>query len=147
MVKLEIVFLLSLICCDHYGVQKNLLDQVGDGARTFFCLVGELIQFILKDFLPFALDVSISLKPIIMGLSLGVSVSVLFALLPLVRTWYVSPLDVLRLGASPKQKITTTKIWIAALILVVLYGFSYVLLRNALYALSFILGIGFEILI
>jgi putative ABC transport system permease protein len=63
--------------------------------------------------------------------------SILFALLPLLSTWYVSPLKVLRIDEDPKST-RGTKVWVFALILLFLFLFSYWLLQDALYAFTFV---------
>ena len=58
--------------------------------------IQELFPYILKSLLPFQVEVELLPQPLILGVLLGIFMSVLFALLPLLRTWYVSPLEVLR---------------------------------------------------
>lgn len=105
-------------------------------------LIGALIQSViphlLKDFLPFALDVSISAQPLIIGVFLGLFMSVLFALLPLLRTWYVSPLEVLRVDEQAQQEPLAIRILVFLGILVFLFLFALWLIKNALYALLFV---------
>lgn len=104
--------------------------------------IGILLQqsfpLILQEFLPFEVEISFTLSPIIMGLLLGVFMSVLFALLPLISTWYVSPLEVLRIqeGSPVKSKKV---VWIIlAVILLFIFLFTFWLLENALFALGFV---------
>ncbi|MDH3323458.1 MAG: ABC transporter permease, partial [Flavobacteriaceae bacterium] len=85
-------FLIYLIQIAGIGLVGGLIGTaIGVGLQ-------EIFPYILKDFLPFDVEVSITIQPLVMGVILGVFMSVLFALLPLIRTWYVSPLEVLRLG-------------------------------------------------
>ena len=65
--------------------------------------------------------------------------SVLFALIPLLHTWYVSPLKVLRVSEEPQQprKVITL---VYCSILLFLFLFSFWLLKDASYALIFVLG-------
>lgn len=107
-------------------------------------ILGLLLQqsfpLLLQDFLPFTVELSISLKPIVTGMLLGVSMSVLFALLPLMSTWYVSPLEVLRVQETP---LTTRKasIFIITSILLFVFCFAFWLLREWRFALGFVLSI------
>ena len=107
-------------------------------------LLGLLLQqsfpLLLQDFLPFSVELSITLKPILTGLLLGVSMSVLFALLPLMSTWYVSPLEVLRVQEGPLTTRKTTLVVLLA-ILVFVFIFSFWLLGNWRIAMAFVLGI------
>ena len=89
--------------------------------------------------MPFDVEISISAQPILMGIFLGLFMSVLFALLPLLRTWYVSPLEVLRVNEQAKQEPKIVRFAVFAAILIFLFLFSFWLLHDALYALSFVL--------
>src|SRR5690606_10692044 len=64
----------------------------------------ELFPIVLKEFLPFEITVAITAQPLIMGILLGLVMSVLFALLPLLRTWYVSPLEALRFSGDTSNE-------------------------------------------
>ncbi|AUC86629.1 hypothetical protein CW731_02950 [Polaribacter sp. ALD11] len=107
--------------------------------------IGTALQYafpyILQDFLPFNVAVSISIWPIIMGVALGVVMSVLFALLPLLGTWYVSPLEVLRGAEDNLQKPKIARIAVGFLILLFIFLFSFWILKDALNGLFFTLGI------
>jgi putative ABC transport system permease protein len=101
----------------------------------------ELFPYILKEFLPFDVEISISAQPLIMGVLLGFFMSVLFALLPLMRTWYVSPLEVLRIGEASSEKPKKARLVVFIVILLFLYAFSYWLLKDAKFAFTFVIGI------
>ena len=95
----------------------------------------------LQDFLPFSVEISISSQPIIMGLLLGVFMSVLFALFPLLSTWYVSPLEVLRVQDSNAPKSRKAAVVVLLSIMSFIFCFSFWLLKDWRYALAFVLGI------
>lgn len=105
-------------------------------------LIGVILQtlfpYLLKDFLPFALEITISAQPILIGIFLGLCMSVLFALLPLLRTWYVSPLDVLRVDEKASQEPRKIRFLVFSAILLFLFLFSFWLIKDALYALVFV---------
>ncbi|TXD49471.1 ABC transporter permease [Polaribacter sp. IC073] len=107
--------------------------------------IGIVLQYgfpyILQDFLPFNVAISISIWPIIMGISLGVLMSILFALLPLLGTWYISPLEVLRGAEDNLQKPKIARIAVGFLILLFIFLFSFWILKDALNGLFFTLGI------
>ncbi|WP_026449851.1 ABC transporter permease [Aequorivita capsosiphonis] len=128
-------FLIFLIQIAGIGILGGIIGTaIGVGLQ-------ELFPIVLKEFLPFDLTISISAQPIIMGVLLGLVMSVLFALLPLLRTWYVSPLEVLRVnGETSKQSRKASYVAISVIVLF-LYAFSYWLLRDWLFALAFIVGI------
>ncbi len=128
-------FLIFLIQIAGIGILGGIIGTaIGVGIQ-------ELFPIVLKEFLPFNLTISISAQPIIMGVLLGLIMSVLFALLPLLRTWYVSPLEVLRVsGDTSKQSKKASYVAITVIVLF-LYAFSYWLLKDWLFALAFIAGI------
>ncbi|MFH6769322.1 FtsX-like permease family protein [Gaetbulibacter aquiaggeris] len=97
--------------------------------------------YILKGFLPFDVQITITVQPLIIGITLGVLMSVLFALLPLLGTWYVSPLEVLRGTDENLVKPRKARLFTLAAILVFVYLFSFWLLKDALFGLVFTVGI------
>ncbi|HBR55363.1 MAG TPA: hypothetical protein DEA82_14725, partial [Flavobacteriaceae bacterium] len=126
-------FLIFLIQISGIGIIGGLIGSgIGVGLQ-------ELFPLILKDFLPFDLVISVTAKPILIGVLLGFFMSVLFALLPLLSTWSVSPLKVLRISEETEQS-RHTKISVFAIILGFLFAFSYWLLQDAIYALYFVGG-------
>jgi len=126
-------FLIFLIQISGIGVLGGLI-----GSFIGVVLQG-LFPYILKSFLPFEVEMSVTVQPIIIGILLGLFMSVLFALIPLLHTWYVSPLKVLRVSEEPQQprKVITL---VYCSILLFLFLFSFWLLKDASYALIFVLG-------
>ena len=125
-------FLIFLIQIAGIGIVGGLIGSlIGVGVQ-------ELFPYLLKDFLPFTLKITITAQPIIIGVFLGLFMSILFALLPLLRTWYVSPLDVLRVDEHATQEPKIVRILVFTAILVFLFLFAFWLIGNALYALAFV---------
>ncbi|WP_297797028.1 FtsX-like permease family protein [uncultured Eudoraea sp.] len=108
-------------------------------------LAGVLLQLtfpsLLQEFLPFEIQLSLAPQPIVMGLLLGVLMSVLFALLPLMNTWYVSPLQVLRIQEAPEKRPKKARALVLLGILVFVFLFSLWLLQDWRYALGFVICI------
>ncbi|MCX2720058.1 ABC transporter permease [Lentiprolixibacter aurantiacus] len=104
-------------------------------------LLQQLFPYILQDFLPFEVTISWVWPPILQGILLGISMSVLFALLPLLGTWFVSPLQVLRIQEHAPKPPRPFLILILSSIMLFVFLFSLSLLENWRYALSFVLGI------
>ncbi len=128
-------FLIYLIQISGIGILGGLIGTaIGAGIQ-------ELFPYILQEFLPFKVAVTISLQPLIMGVLLGFFMSVLFALLPLMRTWYVSPLEVLRVGGATLEKPKRARTLVFSVIVLFLFLFSFWLLDDAVYALSFVAGV------
>ncbi|WP_179315517.1 ABC transporter permease [Winogradskyella undariae] len=127
-------FLIFLIQIAGIGVIGGLIGSlIGIGVQTLF-------PYLLQDFLPFSVEISISVQPLIIGVFLGLFMSVLFALLPLLRTWYVSPLEVLRVDEKASQEPLKVRLFVYGAILVFLFLFSFWLLNNAVYALAFVVA-------
>jgi len=128
-------FLIYLIQIAVMGLIGGIIGTgIGIGLQQAF-------PFILQEFLPFDVQISISPQPLIMGILLGVLMSVLFALLPLLNTWYVSPLEVLRVSEDNTVKSRTIRVLTFAAILLFIFLFSFWLLKDLLFALAFVLGI------
>lgn len=104
-------------------------------------LLQELFPYLLTDVLPFDIETTINPLSILMGVVLGISMSALFALIPLLSTYYVSPLRVLRIDEANNQKTRSANAIVSVFIVICLYLFSFWLLNNWKYALYFILGI------
>jgi putative ABC transport system permease protein len=128
-------FLIYLIQIIGIGLIGGLLGSaIGTGLQYAF-------PYILQDFLPFDVQISITAQPIIMGILLGVLMSVLFALLPLLGTWYVSPLEVLRGTDENLVKPRKARLFTFAAILLFIFLFSFWLLKDATNGLIFTIGI------
>ncbi len=100
----------------------------------------EVFPYFLKDFLPFEVQISIDFASVLIGVLLGVFMSVLFAILPLLSTWSVSPLRVLRVGDDGMGSSRSIQMIVYVVILLALFLISYWLLNDVVYALSFIGG-------
>src|SRR5690554_3221558 len=127
-------FLIFLIQIAGIGIVGGLIGAlIGIGVQ-------ELFPYFLKDFLPFSVEISISAQPIIIGVFLGLFMSVLFALLPLLRTWYVSPLEVLRVDEQATQEPLKVRMLVFSAILAFLVLFSFWLLNDILFRSGFVLA-------
>ncbi|APA65273.1 ABC transporter permease [Maribacter sp. 1_2014MBL_MicDiv] len=104
-------------------------------------LLQQTFPLILQEFLPFTVEISTSYPAIFVGLLLGVSMSVLFALSPLVHTWFVSPLQVLRVQEDTGKKSRPYQIWVVVAIVLFVLLFALWLLGRWEFALSFVVGI------
>ncbi len=128
-------FLIYLIQIAGMGLLGGIIGTgIGVGLQEAFPLI-------LQEFLPFDVQISITPQPLIMGLLLGVLMSVLFALLPLLSTWYVSPLEVLRVSQENSVKPKKARAFTFLAILLFIFLFSFWLLKDSLYALVFVVGV------
>lgn len=134
-------FLIYLIQIAGMGLLGGIIGTLGG------LLLQELFPYFVRDFLPFEVQISLAVKPILLGLLLGISLSVLFALLPLLNTWFVSSLQVLRVNDEDPGRIRKAGILVLVAILLFIFGFSLWLLGNWAYALAFVVGIMITFLI
>ena len=128
-------FLIYLIQIAGMGLLGGLLGSlIGVSLQQLFPLI-------LEDFLPFEVQISFSIQPVLLGLLLGVFMSVLFALTPLLSTWYVSPLQVLRIQEQDNAKSRKASFLVLLTILLFIFLFSLWLLESWQMAFSFVVGI------
>lgn len=110
-------------------------------------LLGSFVQFlvplVVQDFLPVTLGNRISWSAIFQGIGLGVLVSMLFALIPLVGVRHISPLNTLRVedGQNDKAWKDPVKWWIYSMIMLFIVLFSRTQLRDWVQTLFFTLAI------
>ena len=128
-------FLIFLIQVAGMGLLGGI---IGTGLGV---LLQETFPYILREFLPFDVAIAITIKPLFMGLLLGILMSMLFALLPLLSTWFVSPLEVLRVNQENKQKPRKARILTFVAILLFIFAFSFWLLKKLSFALAFVIGV------
>ncbi|MAZ73668.1 MAG: hypothetical protein CMC70_11045 [Flavobacteriaceae bacterium] len=127
-------FLIFLIQIAGIGIIGGALGSlIGIGIQGIF-------PYLLKEFLPFTLTITITAQPVFIGVLLGLFMSVLFALLPLLRTWYVSPLTVLRVDENSSAAPHKARFIVFGAILAFLFLFSFWLIEDAFYALVFVGG-------
>jgi len=104
-------------------------------------LLQQLFPLFLGDLLPVAVEMNFSPQVILMGLLLGVFMSVLFALYPLMNTLYVSPLQALRVQEEDTSKSRKAGIMVLLGIFLFIFIFSFWLLKDWRYSLAFVGGI------
>ncbi len=103
-------------------------------------------QFV-QDFLPVELAWATHWGPVLLGIGLGVVMAVLFGLLPLLSSWFISPLSVLRIDEGDSAGSRRLTALVFALIALGIWGAAAFLLESALRAFWFVLGIGVTFLI
>lgn len=128
-------FLIFLIQIAGMGLVGGLIGT------TLGLVLQQFFPILVKEFLPVELEVGISATAVVMGLLLGLCMSVLFALLPLMSTLYVSPLQVLRVQEGDTGASRKASLWVGAAITLLVFLFSLFLLDNWKYALGFVAAI------
>jgi len=124
-----------------YLLQVLILGLIGSIIGTILGLgLQEIFPYLLQDLLPVEIDLEISGIVILTGIVLGVSMSILFALYPLLTTLNISPLQTLRqqnlVGSNRKFKVL-----VSLGIIMFIWLFAFWLLENLAYAFWFVLGL------
>ncbi|GAB2785035.1 ABC transporter permease [Rhabdobacter roseus] len=132
-----------------YLIQITALGAIG---ALVGALLGTLLQqvlpVIIQDFLPITLTTGISWSAVGQGVGLGILISVLFALLPLLSIRAISPLYALRVSfesTRPRQGLAQWVVYV--LIVLFVYGFTYLQVRSLAQAAFFTVGIGVAFLV
>ena len=125
-----------------------LIQIVGIGliGSLIGALLGTFIQqflpVVLKDFLPVEITASISWAAIAQGILLGLIISILFALLPLVSVRNISPLNTLRLSFQETSLFKDPVKWLVyILILLFVFVFTYLQIGSIRKAVYFTGGV------
>lgn len=115
-----------------YLIQIVGVGFIGSVAGSLLgTFIQQLLPVVLKDFIPFEITVSVSWTAITQGIILGVIISILFALLPLVSVRNISPLNTLRLSFEETSLTRDPLKWLVyALILLFISGFTYLQLKS-----------------
>lgn len=143
--KLPSVAVLRCLGVSSWAAMRIYLVQIilmGLAGAVLGAILGTALQFILPtvfaDFLPVEVTVGISWQSIGFGLITGLLVSVLFALLPLLKIRRVSPMATLRPDDNESSFAKDGLRWlVVAGILLFVFGFSFFLLGRWQEALGF----------
>ncbi|WP_040480108.1 ABC transporter permease [Mariniradius saccharolyticus] len=143
--KLPSVAVLRCLGVSSWAAMRIYLVQIilmGLAGAVLGAILGTALQFILPtvfaDFLPVEVTVGISWQSIGFGLITGLLVSVLFALLPLLKIRRVSPMATLRPEENESSFAKDGLRWLVVLgILLFVFGFSFFLLNRWQEALGF----------
>lgn len=140
-----------LRCLGAQGKQAFLIYLVQIVAIGFIgsvigAAIGSLLQqflpIIIKDLLPLAITTEISWPSIAQGIILGIVISFLFALLPLISIRNVSPLNTLRITFQRVPLFKDPLKWAVYItILLFVFGFSLLQLKSWQQATFFSLGV------
>ncbi|WP_345270386.1 ABC transporter permease [Nibrella viscosa] len=126
-----------------YLIQTSLMGLLG---AILGALLGSVVQLLLPEvfgsFLPIEVAVSVSPKAVLQGISTGLVIAVLFALLPLLVVRKVSPLRTLRTSYEDDVTSRDPFRWLVyGLIVVFILGFAYWQVRSWRLALGFTGGL------
>ena len=128
-----IIYLIQIVGIGFIG------SVIGAFAGT---LIQQLLPAVLKDFLPVEITSVISWAAIFQGIGLGIIISVLFALLPLVSVRNISPLNTLRISFEETHLFKDPLKWLVYFLIVLfVFCFSFLQLGNWLQTMFFTLGV------
>ncbi|MET6989875.1 ABC transporter permease [Sediminicola arcticus] len=125
-------FVIYLIQIAIMGLFGGIIGTAGG------LLLQQLFPFLLQGLIPIEIQITFSAQAIFMGLSLGVLMSVLFALYPLIGTLYVSPLQTLRVGVAGVKKSRKALLLVSLAITLFVFLFALWLLKDWRYSLAFV---------
>ncbi|MEO8794176.1 MAG: FtsX-like permease family protein [Daejeonella sp.] len=134
-----IIYLIQIVGIGFIG------SVVGAIAGT---LIQQVLPAVLKDFLPIEISAVISWTAILQGIGLGIIISVLFALLPLVSVRNISPLNTLRISLEETHLFKDPVKWLVYFLIVLfIFGFSFMQLGEWKQTIFFTLSVVFSFLI
>src|SRR5215203_2875317 len=115
-----------------YLVQIVVIGFIGSVIGAVLgTVIQQFLPLVVKDFLPISIETDISWPAIGQGLALGLVISFLFALLPLISIRNVSPLNTLRLSLQPLSLFKDWAKWgVYLLILLFILAFSWLQLGD-----------------
>lgn len=126
-----------------YLYQIAVMGFIGAAIGTFLgSFIQSFLPRIFQDFLPIEVSMALSWSAISEGIIIGVLMSILFALIPLMSIRSISPLKTLRASFEGEdQKPDGLKIIIYILIFLFIFGFSVLQIRELEESLYFSGGI------
>ncbi|MDB5010631.1 MAG: macB 6, partial [Mucilaginibacter sp.] len=135
-VRAREAFLIYLIQIIGIGLLGSVIGAV------LGSLIQHLMPLIFKDFLPITVSTAISWMAVGQGILLGVIISVLFAMLPLIAIRNISPLNTLRMSYENINLLRDPLRWLVyTLIVGFIMVFTWFQLHSWLGSLFFTLGI------
>jgi putative ABC transport system permease protein len=108
-----------------FFIQSFVIGLIGS---VIGVVLGLAIQFalpiLLKEFIPIDLDLQVAWPAVVEGLFLGLIISILFSVLPLISVRFVPPLAVLRTGFEPIRNFSKTRVAVILFIILFPLGFA-----------------------
>jgi putative ABC transport system permease protein len=128
-------FFIYLIQITGIGLLGSILGAI------LGTVIQQVLPVVLEDFLPVDVTITVSWVAIAQGLALGIVISILFALLPLVSVRKVSPLYTLRLSFEHVRFRDPVKWLVYLLIIAFVFAFCKWQIGTWMQAISFTIGI------
>lgn len=133
-----------------YLIQAVTMGFIGSSIGA---LIGSLIQLYLpvlvQDFVPVTIELGVSWSSILIGVITGVSISLIFALFPLLAVRKISPLYTLRTVDLHLSSLLgwTTRSSLFGIIALAVTGYAWLMLREFIPAVFFTLGLALCLLL
>ena len=126
-----------------YIIQTAVMGFLGSTAGALIGIaVQQTLPLVLADLLPIRIGVSTDWTSVAQGVAVGSTLSILFALLPLVRIRNVSPLLSLRSSYEPTgNRLDPAQVMVGGTIAVLIFGLSIVQMGGVRLGLGVALGI------
>lgn len=125
-----------------YFIQVAILGLVGSVVGAALGVgVQQVVPVVFADFVPVELKFGISWGAVLEGLLLGIVVSILFTVLPLISVRFVPPLTVLRADFEPGRVFSRARIVVITLIVLFPILSAAYQTDSLVYGLSFAAGI------
>lgn len=135
-VKASEAFLIYLIQIIGIGIIGSV---IGSALGTS---IQHILPAVMKDFLPITISTQISWMAIGQGILLGIIISILFALLPLISIRNISPLNTLRMNYESVSLVRDPFRWLVyLLILVFIITFTFLQIGSWMASMFFTIGI------
>ena len=124
-VKANQAFIIYLLQITGIGLIGSLTGAALGG------IIQQVLPNVIKDFIPVEITTALSWLAILKGIVLGVCISLLFALLPLISLRTISPLNTLRVSSEETATKTDKAKWLVyGLITLFIIVFTYFQLRS-----------------
>jgi putative ABC transport system permease protein len=131
-----------------FFIQIFLLGIAGSIIGSFLGIaIQQVIPFFIRDLIPFEMGFAISWKSLLLGLSVGAIVSILFSMLPLISVRFVPPLSVLRTDYEGQRVVSKTRIVTIILIALFPVAFAAIQARSLFTGSMFFLGLSGALLL
>ena len=125
-----------------FMIQAMVLGLIGS---LIGVLAGVFVQYVLpvllQDFIPLDLSIGIAWNAVLEGFILGLGISMLFSMLPLLEVRFIPPLSVLRTSFEPIRKFSKSRWLVIALVFLFPLLFAAYQTRNIMLGLSFFAGL------
>ena len=127
-----LIFLIQIVGIGFIGaIAGSILGSV----------IQQFLPAVLREFIPVEITTGLSWRAIGQGIVLGVIISLLFALLPLISLRKISPLNTLRVSDQATEGKDPLKWLVYFLIMLFIVSFTYLQLHDLQKALFFTIGI------